>query len=78
MAIVDINEASVRADGPDYGKFDFAKGNNTARIIMPNLRIAQAFVHSLYRSEAQMVADDKGRLRLSMKAAAADDAIKTD
>lgn len=63
MSIVDISQASVRADGPDYNKFDFPKGNNTARIVIPNGNIAQAFVHPLYRSAAEMVADDKGRLK---------------
>lgn len=61
--IVDINAAAVRADGPDYSKFDFQKGNNTARILIPNTNIAQAFVHSIYRSEAIMAADEKGRLK---------------
>jgi len=63
MSIVDITQASLRAEGPDYSKFDFQKGNNKARILLPNTNIAQAFVHSLYRSEAMMVADDKGRLK---------------
>lgn len=61
--IVDLTQASVRASGPDYNKFDFPKGNNTARILLPNMKVAQAFVHSIYRSEAIMVADDKGRLK---------------
>lgn len=72
MSIIDLTSAALRAEGPDYSKFDFQKGNNKARILIPGVnpdgsmaeqpRIAQAFVHSLYRSEAMMVANDKGRV----------------
>lgn len=61
--IIDITEATVRSDGPDYNKFNFVKGNDNARVMVPSLGIACAMVHSLYRSEAEMVQDDKGRLK---------------
>jgi len=72
MTIIDMTKATLRAEGPDYNKFDFHKSNNKARILIPGKddkgemaetpRMAMAFVHSLYRSEAIMVANDKGRV----------------
>lgn len=62
MSIIDITQASVRADGPSYNKFDITKDNMKARILIPNGDIAQCYVHSLYRSEAVMT-ENNGRMR---------------
>lgn len=61
MGIVDINNASTREEGPNYNKFDIEK-NDKARIVIPNGKIAQNFVHSLYRS-APTLTEDNGRTR---------------
>lgn len=62
MSIIDITQATVRADGPSYNKFDIQKDNLKARILIPTTNIAQCFVHSLYRSEAVMT-ENNGRPR---------------
>lgn len=62
MSIIDITQASVRSDGPNYNKFDIQKDNMKARILVPNTNIAQAHVHSVYRSEAVMT-ENNGRVR---------------
>jgi hypothetical protein len=64
MAIVSLVEASNSSSGPDFEKFGIRdKSNLTARILIPSLDMATAFVHSVYRAEGVFKETD-GRSKL--------------